>query len=144
MTAPVVTTIKPSGGPFCSSTFTVKFFTPPEFSEKPPVPEESLGVKIVRTPPRCVAVRRFGGFATDFNIAQEAKQLADTLSTTQWANITAVESRTEAYAIAQYNSPFEILNRVNEVWVSFEAFEGGKCMVDSEEAVPIRVLNSDG
>lgn len=126
MTAPVLTAIKPSGGPFCSSTFTVKFFVPPQFSSAPPKPSQGLGVDIVTLPKRCVAVRRFPGFATDFNVAQEAKLLADSLERTAWANITSLEGRSEVYSIAQYNSPFELFNRVNEVWVPFAAEKGSK------------------
>jgi len=101
MTAPVLTAIKPSGGPFCSSTFTVKFFVPPQFSSAPPKPSEGLGVDIVTLPTRCVAVRRFPGFATDFNVAQEAKLLADSLERTAWSNITSsLEGRSEVYSIA--------------------------------------------
>ena len=70
----------------------------------------------------CVAIRRFGGFATDFNIAEEASHLAESLENSVWGGVISKASADggEAYAIAQYNSPFEISGRVNEVWVRFE------------------------
>lgn len=125
MTAPVLTSIKPSGGPFCSSTFTVNFLLPQKFWSAPPPPKSELKLRSQKIPSRCVAVRKFSGFATDFNVAQEAKRLADSLERTKWVNVTAPGRRggseDELYAIAQYNSPFEVFTkRVNEVWVPFE------------------------
>ena len=69
----------------------------------------------------CVAIRRFGGFASDFNVAEEASGLAQSLEKSVWADVISQASADggEAYTIAQYNSPFEISGRVNEVWVRF-------------------------
>ncbi|CAI5493345.1 unnamed protein product [Closterium sp. Naga37s-1] len=123
MTAPVLTTIKPSGGPFCASTFLVRFLVPKSFAENPPKPASSLNLHIRRAPSLCVAVRAFSGFATDFNVAQEAANLGDSLASTAWANVTAALGG-EAYSIAEYNSPFELIGRVNEIWVPFREADG--------------------
>eukprot|EP00475_Leptophrys_vorax_P002791 TRINITY_DN11578_c0_g1_i1.p1 TRINITY_DN11578_c0_g1~~TRINITY_DN11578_c0_g1_i1.p1 ORF type:complete len:250 (+),score=-3.31 TRINITY_DN11578_c0_g1_i1:192-941(+) len=123
MTAPVLTTVKPSGGPFCASTFLVRFLVPKKFSSAPPQPSSALDLHIRRTPSLCVAVRKFSGFATDFNVAQEAANLASSLESTRWANISSAASG-EAYSIAEYNSPFELIGRVNEIWVPFKEASG--------------------
>ncbi|XP_069144552.1 uncharacterized protein [Solanum lycopersicum] len=64
----------------------------------------------------CIVVRKFSGFARDSNIVKEAEKLALSLSRSPWANSTASTSEF-AYSTAQYNSPFRIIGRVNEVWV---------------------------
>eukprot|EP00897_Mesotaenium_endlicherianum_P006279 jgi/Mesen1/567/ME000107S10803 len=120
MTAPAITSIVPSAGPFCSSAFSVRLYLPAKYQESPPTPKPHLQLKVAQYPSRCVAVRKFGGFASDFNVAQEAASLADSLERTPWAGATKAErgADEEAYSIAQYNSPFELLKRVNEVWVT--------------------------
>jgi len=133
MTAPVVTKIVPSAGPFCSSAFVVAFHLPSRASDSPPHPSSSLhpALSIASGAPRCVAVRKFGGFATDFNVAIEASKLADSLKQSRWD---AVEIEA-SYAIAQYSAPFEVLGRVNEVWVSFGG-AGSSCDPDDSAPAP--------
>ncbi|KAJ6423611.1 hypothetical protein OIU84_024560 [Salix udensis] len=96
MTAPVITEVSPSDGPFCESSFT-------------------------RWKPTYVAVRQFKGFVTDSNVGEEAAALQASLADTIWA--AAIEKSlpdsTTVYAVAQYNSPFEFDNRVNEIWMQF-------------------------
>ncbi|KAM7475512.1 hypothetical protein LguiB_022755 [Lonicera macranthoides] len=53
------------------------------------------------------------GFATDNNAVVEAKKLAASLSKSKWASLTSNNS----YSIVQYNSPFRLIGRQNEVWV---------------------------
>ena len=129
MTAPVVTTIKPSAGPFCASAFTVRFFVPKEFAKKTPIPDSSLDLNLHKTKARCVLVRTFSGFTSDFNVAEEAASLSLSVQTTSWANVTAVGG--EAYSVAEYNSPFELFNRVNEIWVPFK-----DNVTDANDCVP--------
>ena len=124
MTAPVLTSIVPSAGPFCSSAFVLRLYVPSKYASNPPRPKTSLDppLKVASTGSYCVAIRRFGGFASDFNVAEEASHLAQSLENSSWEDVIskATTDGGEAYAIAQYNSPFEISGRVNEVWVRFE------------------------
>jgi hypothetical protein len=126
MTTPVLTGIVPSAGPFCSSAFVIRFFVPHEFKDSPPLPLLDSDLSVENWDEKCVAVRAFTGFAKDTNVAQEAAQLEASLQNSKWANITESEPKDgeDAYTIAQYSSPFKILGRVNEVWVSFPSSEG--------------------
>jgi len=126
MTTPVLTGIVPSAGPFCSSAFKVRFYVPSEFHDNPPMPLLDSDLEVENRHEKCVAVRSFSGFAMDGNVAKEASMLELSLQKTPWANVTDVEPKTgeDAYTIAQYSSPFQILGRVNEVWVSFPSSDG--------------------
>ncbi|KAJ7561499.1 hypothetical protein O6H91_03G030800 [Diphasiastrum complanatum] len=123
MTAPVLTGVVPSSGPVCASAFIVRFFFSESSShEYPPIPESKLNLNIERWSSRCFAVRTFSGFATDENVPQEAYSLLRSLAGSPWAGISKSESRatSETYTIAQYNSPFDVIERVNEVWFNIE------------------------
>lgn len=126
MTTPVLTGIVPSAGPFCSSAFAIRFYVPSAFESNPPLPLLDSDLTVEDYPEKCIAVRAFSGFAKDTNVAQEAALLELSLQKTPWANITDGEPKEgeDAYTIAQYSSPFKILGRVNEVWVSFPSSEG--------------------
>ncbi|CAE5957716.1 unnamed protein product [Arabidopsis arenosa] len=123
MTAPVISQVSPSDGPFCESSFTVSFYVPKQ-NQPDPAPAENL--RIQKWNPRYVAVRQFSGFVSDDSIGEEAAALDSSLKGTAWAN--AIEKSKEdggvgsdsAYTVAQYNSPFEFTGRVNEIWLPFE------------------------
>ncbi|KAL0417167.1 UNVERIFIED_CONTAM: hypothetical protein Slati_3548600 [Sesamum latifolium] len=116
MTVPVLTSIVPGAGPLHSSAYFVKFYLPAKFQATPPLPLPELNLQPDWWKSQCIAVRKFSGFARDNNIVKEAKKLALSLSRSEWANTTSTESE-YAYSIAQYNSPFRFIGRVNEVWV---------------------------
>ncbi|XP_057465116.1 uncharacterized protein LOC130754861 [Actinidia eriantha] len=116
MTVPVLTSIVPEAGPLHSSAYFVSLYLPVKFQSNPPVPLPELNLKPDSWPSRCIAVRKFSGFAKDYNIVEEAEKLSISLSGSPWANSTSSKSE-YAYSIAQYNSPFKIIGRVNEVWV---------------------------
>ncbi|KAH9298720.1 hypothetical protein KI387_030402, partial [Taxus chinensis] len=101
MTAPVLTDILPSTGPFCESSFAVSFYVPTKFEKAPPKAEESLALEQKRWDVRYAAVRRFGGFVSDYNVGEEASKLQVSLSGSPW------EPSLSLYSVAQYNSPFE-------------------------------------
>ncbi|KAK1322414.1 hypothetical protein QJS10_CPA03g00615 [Acorus calamus] len=124
MTGPVITQVSPSDGPFCASSFIVSFYVPAiNQADTPP----AKGLHVQRWGPTYAAVRQFGGFVKDSDLGEEAATLQASLSGTVWSALVA-EGRssdpTSAYTVAQYNSPFEFENRVNEIWFTF-VMEGG-------------------
>ncbi|KAI4343728.1 hypothetical protein L6164_011043 [Bauhinia variegata] len=126
MTVPVLTSIVPGAGPFHSSGYFVSFYLPVKFQATPPLPLPELNLKPCASHGRCVAVRKFSGFARDDNIVQEAEKLAFSLSRSPWANSTSSKTQ-HGYSIAQYNSPFRLIGRTNEVWVDIDALELDDC-----------------
>ncbi|KAJ9140292.1 hypothetical protein P3X46_030956 [Hevea brasiliensis] len=123
MTAPAVTSIVPEAGPFQSSAYSVLFYLPLKFQADPPVPIPELHLKPYVWDSHCVAVRKFSGYAKDDNIIKEAKKLSVSLRRSPWTNATSAESNF-AYSIAQYDSPFHFIGRVNEVWADINATGG--------------------
>nr|XP_043626673.1 heme-binding protein 2 [Erigeron canadensis] len=120
MTAPVLTEIVPSDGPFCKSSFIVSFYVPKKNQANPPPAKD---ITINKWGPTYVAVRQFGGFVTDSMVGVEAAALSTSLSGTIWSDAikkTHAGEITTVYTVAQYNSPFEFDNRVNEIWFTFD------------------------
>ncbi|XP_022717433.1 heme-binding protein 2 [Durio zibethinus] len=120
MTAPVITEVLPSDGPFCESSFTVSFYVPKVNQANPPAAE---GLHVQRWKSTYVAIRQFSGFVTDYNVGEEAAALEASLEGTAWS--AAIEKTRKAdassvYTVAQYNSPFEFSDRVNEIWILFD------------------------
>ncbi|XP_059642269.1 uncharacterized protein LOC132284203 [Cornus florida] len=133
MTAPVLTSIVPGAGPLHSSAYFVRFYLPVKFQATPPLPLPQLNLEAYSWVSHCIAVRKFSGFARDDNIVEEAEKLAVSLSRTPWANSTSSESE-YAYSIAQYNSPFRFIGRVNEIWVDVSEESGLDSCKSSEIA----------
>ncbi|CAJ1978421.1 unnamed protein product [Sphenostylis stenocarpa] len=128
MTAPVITEVLPSDGPFCESSFVVSFYVPKENQANPPTAKD---LQVQRWKSVYVAVRQFGGFVKDSNVGEEAAALKASIAGTKWA--AAVEKSKGAghasvYTVAQYNAPFEYDNRVNEIWFLFDIEDGLKTM----------------
>ncbi|PIN03690.1 hypothetical protein CDL12_23781 [Handroanthus impetiginosus] len=123
MTAPVITEVKPSDGPFCASSFVVSFYVPKKNQENPP---SSKGLHVQKWGLTYVAVRQFSGFVVDEDVGEEAAALYASLQGTVWSEAIdkshAGENTTD-YIVAQYNSPFEFRNRVNEIWLTFDIEE---------------------
>ncbi|GMH21498.1 hypothetical protein Nepgr_023340 [Nepenthes gracilis] len=126
MTKPVLTSIVPGAGPLHSSAYYVRFYLPVKFQEMPPVPLAELNLKLSSWTSHCVAVRKFSGFARDSNIVVEAEKLSVSLGRSPWANSTSSVSK-YAYSIAQYDSPFRFITRVNEVWVDVSGSDSSGC-----------------
>lgn len=124
MTAPVLTQVSPSDGPFCASSFVVSFYVPAKNQPDPPPAE---GLHLQRwAGARYAAVRRFGGFVADSDVGEQAALLDASLQGTRWAAAVSEGRRADpasAYTVAQYNSPFEFSGRVNEIWMPFDAKE---------------------
>ncbi|PKU66667.1 heme-binding protein 2 [Dendrobium catenatum] len=131
MTAPVLTSIVPDAGPLHSSAYFVRFYLPVKFQAYPPIPLPELNLHPVHWPTHCVAIRQFSGFARDNNIVKEAEKLAISLRRSSWANSTDFLDK-NAYSIAQYNSPFRFIGRINEVWAEIDGSQVPGC--DSSSA----------
>ncbi|KAM7471285.1 hypothetical protein LguiA_009468 [Lonicera macranthoides] len=116
MAKPVLTTLVQGAGPLHSSAYYMCFYLPVKFQATPPLPLPELNLKPHLWTSRCIATRKFSGFARDSNIVEEVEKLATSLSMSTWANSSSSESK-YTYSIAQYNSPFRVIGRVNEVWV---------------------------
>ena len=120
MIAPVITKILPSDGPFCESSFTVKFYVPKVNQANPPPAE---GLHVQRWKSTYVAIRQFSGFVTDYNVGEEAAALQASLEGTAWSAAiekTRKADATSVYTVAQYNSPFEFSDKVNEICILFD------------------------
>lgn len=126
LTWPFLTSIVPEAGPLHSSAYVVRLYLPLKFQASPPLPLPELSLAPVHWGSRCIAVRKFSGFARDSNIVKEAERLAASLSRSPWANAT-YSSSDYAYSIAQYNSPFKFIGRVNEVWADVGGSEVNGC-----------------
>ncbi|WOK97184.1 heme-binding protein 2 [Canna indica] len=117
MTAPVITQISPSDGPFCASSFVVSFYVPKKNQANPPPAE---GLHLQKWGVKYAAVRQFGGFVSDGSIGREAGALYSSLEGSSWFNAVNKGDPTSTYTVAQYNSPFEFTGRVNEIWMMFD------------------------
>ncbi|KAI4341391.1 hypothetical protein MLD38_026121 [Melastoma candidum] len=127
-TVPVVTALLPGAGPLNSSAYSVRLYLPSKFQAELPSPFPELDLKPYIWPIRCVAVRRFYGFATNKSVVKEAGRLARSLSK---SNITTGD---RGYSVAQYSPPLQIIGRVNEVWVDVTLDEIDGCGTESETA----------
>lgn len=123
MTAPVLTSIVPGEGPLHSSAYYIQLYLPVKFQAIPPLPLPELNLHPDKWASQCVAVRKFSGFARDSNVVKEAERLSISLSRSPWANLTSEGKY--AYSIAQYNSPFRFIGRINEVWVDVDLESDG-------------------
>ncbi|XP_061366828.1 uncharacterized protein LOC133309971 [Gastrolobium bilobum] len=124
MTAPVLTSMVPGAGPLQSQGYYVSLYLPVKFQANPPLPLPELNIKPYEFSSHCIAVRKFSGFAKDERIVKEAEKLATSLSRSPWADSTSSKGQ-RAYSIAQYNTPFRVIKRRNEVWVDIDAPELG-------------------
>jgi len=104
MTAPVTSEVSFSD----ESSVVVSFYVPKENQKNPP---QAKGLTVQRWKSSSVAVRQFGGFVTDSNVRDEVAALNASLAGTKWA----ATSR-KSYIVAQYDSPFKLFNRANEIW----------------------------
>ncbi|XP_059633456.1 uncharacterized protein LOC132276162 [Cornus florida] len=107
MTKPILVDVYPSTGPFCNSSFVMHFYVPQKYQKSPPLSVHARPVRLPRH--KYAAVRRFGGFVDDTNIATQALALKRSLKDNPWGSQSAVP-----FSVAGY-SPYEYENRVNEV-----------------------------
>ena len=110
MTVPVAVEIDAGPGPFCASNFTVNFFVPFKYQSNPPEP---TGNVYIRTLPRhCQFVTSFPGYMNTTLIQKNTAKLIKALEAAGLGD----SYSTSSYFTAGYDSPFEPLNRHNEIW----------------------------
>ncbi|KAL2326811.1 hypothetical protein Fmac_020238 [Flemingia macrophylla] len=109
MAAPVATEVSVSGG---KSSFVVSFYLPKVNQANPP---SANGVNVQRWKTKYAAVREFGGFVTESVVANQVAALNASIAGTKWSSKVP-----KSYTVAQYNSPFELINRVNEIWFLYD------------------------
>jgi len=110
MTAPVLTHIPVTQGPFCAPNFTMHFFMPYKFQDKPPTPlEDKDDVKIVELPEMTVYVGTFGGHITMDNIQTYGAALGKALMKD------GIDFDYTQLFTAGYDAPYKLFNRHNEI-----------------------------
>ncbi|CAK7332613.1 unnamed protein product [Dovyalis caffra] len=115
MTAPVLTSI--TQAPNGSSCF-VKLSLSTDYKGTYPQPNPELNLQLEKWEAKCIAVRKFSGFAEDDNIKEEVQALETTLHD-HWNG--TLENKS-SYTIAQYNASYHLSGRLNEVWMIVSGF----------------------
>ncbi|GLT52439.1 hypothetical protein SLA2020_257820 [Shorea laevis] len=106
MTAPVLTNIYPSTRH--NSSFVVYFYLPQKHQDNPPQSNQAHPVKLPKY--QYAAVKRYGGFMNDTNIAEQFSALRKSMKGSVW-ELTIIKE----HSVAVYNSPDERDTCVNEV-----------------------------
>jgi len=110
MTAPVITHVTVTQGPFCASDFLTHFFVPPQFQKDTPNPTDK-DVEIIDYPVTYVYVRSYGGFNNIDKVQQNGAKLAEALTNAK------LSFDGEQLMTAGYDSPFRLFGRHNEIMV---------------------------
>ncbi|XP_068466205.1 uncharacterized protein [Phaseolus vulgaris] len=90
----------------------VSFFVPKENQNDP---AGANGLTVQRWNASSVAVRQFGGFVKNPKVEKEVDLLKASLVGTKWSATTP-----KSYIAAQYDPPFTLFDRVNEIWFLYE------------------------
>jgi hypothetical protein len=112
MTAPVETRITPGAGPACDTEFTISFFMDPVVATHLPDPVDAT-LFVDRRGETTLAVSQFGGFANKYEEVQNRILALITETQKRGYSFDAAHQM-----VAQYNSPFTIVNRHNEIWLT--------------------------
>jgi hypothetical protein len=118
MTAPVLTRLTPGQGPACNSTFIISFFIPYKYqnNNSPPKPNPNSNVYIETINELKVGVTSFGGYVKSFEtVGDHYKQLLKQVND----HGHQPKQLNEIY-VAQYDSPFRLFDRHNEVWIELK------------------------
>ncbi|WVZ09540.1 hypothetical protein V8G54_014070 [Vigna mungo] len=102
MTFPVISEVSKG------NSIVVSLYVPKANQENPPSADD---LKVQRWKASYIAVRQYGRFVKDSDVKTEVAALNASLAATKWAAKTP-----NAIFVAQYNFPFELYNRVNEIW----------------------------
>ncbi|CAK8694212.1 unnamed protein product [Clavelina lepadiformis] len=113
MTVPVTTEMPREDCPFCNVTYTMAFYLPSKYQLAPPKPTDGL-IRTEHRAPLTVYVRRFSGWANAQDWRTQASMLHDSLL--ENGVLDSEVDRTRFYAVG-YDSPSQLFNRRNEVWL---------------------------
>ena len=116
MTAPVLTTIT-------EASYFVKLSLSASYEGNPPQPDPELNLQVEKWRDKCIAIRKFSGFARDDNIHEEAEAPGTSLNE-HWNG--TLENK-GSYTIAQYNASSQISGRFNEAWMVVSGFGAEGC-----------------
>ncbi|KAM5567916.1 heme-binding protein 2 [Rosa sericea] len=118
MTAPVLTSIVPSvHGP----EYYVRLYLPAKYERTPPQPFTELNLQFDKRRSRCIAARKFPGFAKDDDINEEFETLVSSLNK-HLNGKPGILKEKSSYTIAQYNASYHVSGRLNEVWMDLSGF----------------------
>ncbi|OAY32549.1 heme-binding protein 2 [Manihot esculenta] len=120
ITAPVLTSVITSSP---RTVYHVKLFLS---KGNPPQPNPELNLQLEKWSARCLAIRKFSGFAKDDNVKKEMESLVASLTEHPTGN--TVLDFNISYTIAQYNSTRHTSGRLNEVWVDVSEFNIEGCL----------------
>ena len=109
MTAPVTTFVIPGAGPNCESNFTMSSYIPDKYQASPLAPTNPE-VFLEYRESFDAMVTSFSGYATDADYIAAAAGLYNK------ATIDGVNVQAETWYMVGYDAPFQIANRLNEVW----------------------------
>ena len=109
MTTPVLTQVQAGSSVSCGSNFTTRFYVAP--GPAPPPPPSADDVFIQTVPAMEVYVSTFSGWANEKRVVAQAAQLSEALSKA------GIVVSTTTWWTAQYDSPFRLTDRHNEVWL---------------------------
>jgi hypothetical protein len=112
MTAPVAIDVTPGAGPDCNTTFRVSFYIPYDLQGNAPQPTDPA-VSLYTRPAQYLGVRSFGGFVADWTLSAVPELIELGLELDK-NSITYTQT---SETVSQYNGPFTIFNRHNEVWL---------------------------
>ncbi|KAJ9554560.1 hypothetical protein OSB04_018605 [Centaurea solstitialis] len=120
ITTPTVTTVVTAAASSnASSDYSVSMYMA-SISRPIPMPSPQLNLQISNWKSRCVAVRRFSGFAGDDNVYTERSLLSISLAKSSILNgkTVSISEDKSSYSVAQYNASSHLSGRVNEVWIN--------------------------
>ncbi|CAH8623068.1 unnamed protein product [Heterobilharzia americana] len=109
MTAPVTIESKPDDESVMKRNFKMGFYIPEQFKSNPPNPTEE-GVFIEKRPPMKLYCRRYKGFSNYGKVLRNARELGENLDKLK------LKYTPDPFYFAGYDSPFNLINRRNEVW----------------------------
>ena len=118
ITAPVLTRIVPS---VHGTEYYVRLYLPAKYERTAPQPFTELNLQFDKQRSRCIAVRKFPGFAKDGGIDEELDTLMSSLNK-HLNGKPGILKQKSAYAIAQYNASYHVSGRLNEVWMDLPGF----------------------
>jgi hypothetical protein len=132
MTSPVLTKIEPGSGPNCESTFVMSFYQPYSLqgaNANAPKPT-GADVSITKMPALEVYVIPYGGWSTPAMERMKATELTKKLEAAKEPFSASV------WYTAGYNSPYQLTNRHNEVWIprATDSKAGGDSKSQTESA----------